>query len=44
MNAITAASEAACTILSVDETVKSPKSGGDGDMPGLPSRGRGRAM
>lgn len=31
INAITAASEAACLILSVDETVKNPKSqGGDG--------------
>ena len=28
INAITAAIEAACLILSVDETIKSPKSGG----------------
>ena len=28
INAITAATEAACLILSVDETVKNPKSGG----------------
>jgi T-complex protein 1 subunit eta len=40
INALTAASEAACLILSVDETIKNPKaSGGDG---GGPPRGRGR--
>jgi len=51
INAITAASEAACLILSVDETVKSPRSGqGEGGMPGggMPmggmGRGRGRPM
>nr|AAL27405.1 chaperonin subunit 1 [Artemia franciscana] len=44
INALTAASEAACLILSVDETVKNPKSGG-GDMGGMPAgRGRGRPM
>lgn len=37
INAITAASEAACLILSVDETVKNPKSqGGDGGAGGRP--------
>jgi len=49
INAITAASEAACLILSVDETVKNPRSGqGDGGapggMPGGMGRGRGRPM
>ena len=51
INAITAASEAACLILSVDETVKNPRSGqGEGRMPGggMPmggmGRGRGRPM
>ena len=39
INAITAASEAACLILSVDETIKNPKSGGDGPGAG---RGMGR--
>lgn len=49
INAITAAAEAACLILSVDETVKNPRSGG-GDMGGGPpggmpmGRGRGRPM
>jgi len=42
INAITAATEAACLILSVDETVKNPKSGGDGPPPGAMGRGRGR--
>uniref|UniRef100_T1IIP6 T-complex protein 1 subunit eta n=1 Tax=Strigamia maritima TaxID=126957 RepID=T1IIP6_STRMM len=37
-NALVAASEAACLILSVDETIKSPKSGGDD---GGAARGRG---
>lgn len=31
INALSAATEAACLILSVDETIKSPKSGGAGD-------------
>jgi len=47
-NAITAASEAACLLLSVDETVKNPRSGqGDQQMqmpPGGMGRGRGRPM
>ena len=48
-NAITAASEAACLLLSVDETVKNPRSGqgeaqmGGGGMPPM-GRGRGRPM
>jgi len=43
INALTAASEAACLILSVDETVKNPKSSSEGD--GMPrGRGRGRPM
>jgi len=41
INALTAASEAACMILSVDETVKNPRSGGNGPPAG---RGRGRGM
>ncbi|XP_078494544.1 T-complex protein 1 subunit eta isoform X1 [Ciona intestinalis] len=41
-NALTAASEAACLILSVDETIKNPRSG-QGDQAGPPpGRGRGR--
>lgn len=40
INALTAAAEAACMILSVDETIKSPKAG-DAGMPG---RGMGRPM
>jgi len=46
-NAITAASEAACLLLSVDETVKNPRSGqGEQQMmpPGGMGRGRGRPM
>lgn len=42
INALTAASEAACLILSVDETIKSPRSSTDG--PPMPGRGRGRPM
>lgn len=46
INAITAASEATCLILSVDESVKNPRSGGDGGGPpggpGMPPMGRGR--
>lgn len=44
-NAITAAIEAACLILSVDETIKSPKSTSDGPPPisrEMAGRGRGR--
>ncbi|XP_046658411.1 T-complex protein 1 subunit eta isoform X1 [Homalodisca vitripennis] len=40
-NALTAASEAACLVLSVDETIKNPKSGDGGPPMG---RGRGRPM
>lgn len=48
INALTAASEAACLILSVDETIKNPKSGGH-DAPQMPQgmgmgRGMGRPM
>jgi T-complex protein 1 subunit eta len=47
-NAITAASEATCLLLSVDETVKNPRSGqGEGQQqmpPGGMGRGRGRPM
>lgn len=42
INALTAASEAACLILSVDETIRSPRSSQDG--PPMPGRGRGRPM
>ncbi|KAK7508684.1 hypothetical protein BaRGS_00000250 [Batillaria attramentaria] len=42
INALTAASEATCLILSVDETIKNPRSGG-GDAP-AGGRGRGRPM
>ncbi|XP_013392056.1 T-complex protein 1 subunit eta isoform X2 [Lingula anatina] len=40
INALTAASEAACLILSVDETIKNPKAGEGGPA----GRGRGRPM
>ncbi|XP_011503187.1 PREDICTED: T-complex protein 1 subunit eta [Ceratosolen solmsi marchali] len=43
INALTAACEAACLILSVDETIKSPKSN-SGDGPQMPGRGIGRPM
>lgn len=43
MNALTAACEAACVILSVDETVKAPKSQGGGHGEGMPA-GRRRGM
>ena len=43
INALTAASEAACLILSVDETIKSPKSSHDAPQ-APPMRGRGRPM
>jgi len=43
INAITAACEAACLILSVDETIKNPRSGDGGPPPGpKPGMGRGR--
>lgn len=42
INALTAATEAACLILSVDETIKNVKSNTD-PQPALPmGRGRGR--
>lgn len=44
INALTAAAEAACMILSVDETIKSPKAG-EAPMAGAPmGRGMGRPM
>lgn len=44
-NAIIAASEAACLVLSVDETIKNPKAGGGGgEGGGQMPRGRGRGM
>lgn len=42
INALTAASEAACLILSVDETIRSPRSSAEG--PPMQGRGRGRPM
>lgn len=43
INALTAASEAACLVLSVDETIKSPRAApSNPPMPG--GRGRGRPM
>ena len=48
INALTAATEAACLVLSVDETVRNPKSegpeggGGPGRGMGRGGRGRGR--
>lgn len=54
LNAVTAATEAACLVLSVDETVRNPRSeqpaggmptGGRGGMPMMGrGRGRGRGM
>ena len=46
INALTAASEATCLILSVDETIRNPKSQGEGGggPPGGMGRGRGRPM
>ncbi|CAN4097920.1 unnamed protein product [Withania somnifera] len=47
INAINAATEAACLILSVDETVKNPKSEsaqGDAAASAMGGRGRGRGM
>ncbi|CAP38530.1 Protein CBR-CCT-7 [Caenorhabditis briggsae] len=35
-NAITAATEAACLVLSIDQTVKNPRTASGGQMPGLP--------
>lgn len=43
INALTAASEAACLILSVDETIKNPRASVDASpAPGGRGRGRGR--
>ncbi len=43
INALTGASEAAALILSVDETIKNPRSGGNDPTAALPGpRGRGR--
>ncbi|CAG5929349.1 unnamed protein product, partial [Menidia menidia] len=42
INALTAASEAACLILSVDETIKNPRSSADGPPGAGRGRGRGR--
>ncbi|XP_056298302.1 T-complex protein 1 subunit eta [Pseudoliparis swirei] len=42
INALTAASEAACLILSVDETIKNPRSSMDGPPAGGKGRGRGK--
>ena len=45
INAIVAANEAACLILSVDETIKNPKSSNEAmGAPTPPGRGRGRPM
>ncbi|XP_066601462.1 T-complex protein 1 subunit eta [Prorops nasuta] len=43
VNALTAAAEAACLVLSVDETIKNPRSGGEADGPPM-GRGMGRPM
>ncbi|GIY31047.1 t-complex protein 1 subunit eta [Caerostris darwini] len=40
INALTAATEASCLIVSLDETIKNPKS--NVTPPGIPGRGRGR--
>ena len=42
INALTAATEAAALILSVDETIKNPKSGAGDPPPALPGMGKGR--
>lgn len=44
INALTAASEASCMIMSVDETIKSPKSEAPMQAGGMPGRGMGRPM
>ncbi|KAG5673842.1 hypothetical protein PVAND_003854 [Polypedilum vanderplanki] len=44
INALTAACEAASLILSVDETIKSPKSANEMPQAGMPGRGMGRPM
>lgn len=42
-NALTAAAEAACLILSVDETIRNPKSSAEPPA-ALPGKGRGMPM
>ena len=42
INALTAACEATCLVISVDETIRNPRSAVDGDQP--VGRGRGRPM
>ena len=42
LNALTAASEAASLILSVDETIKNPRSGASQPPAAMPGMGRGR--
>lgn len=44
INALSAACEATCMILSVDETIKSPKAGGEAQAPMAMGRGMGRPM
>lgn len=44
INSITAASEAACLILSIDETIKAPRSGQGDSQANRPVRGMGRPM
>ena len=41
VNAITAATEAACLVLSVDETIRNPKSEAANGGPAMPGGGRG---
>lgn len=41
-NALTAAAEAACLVLSVDETIKNPKSQNTDNRPAPAPMGRGR--
>ncbi|XP_041368092.1 T-complex protein 1 subunit eta-like [Gigantopelta aegis] len=42
INALTAACEATCLVISVDETIRNPRSSAEGDAP--KGRGRGRPM
>ncbi|VDK27159.1 unnamed protein product [Anisakis simplex] len=37
-NAIVAATEAACLVLSIDQTVKNPRAQSGGSMPGMPGQ------
>lgn len=34
-NALTAATEAACLVLSIDQTIKNPRSAGGGQLPDM---------